>query len=154
MNSEEPANLVRAHRVISAASSPPAVIDDVVELTYDERHRRRIRMTSAKGRAFLLDLPKAIALAEGDVLVLEDGSAVRVRATPEPVVDIHADSAHRLTVIAWHVGNRHWPMQVLEKGLRIRFDPVLVSMIEGLGGNVTEHDAPFQPEGGAYAHEH
>ena len=146
--------LVRARRVIPASSDERSQVTDVVELTYDERHRRRIRMTSIKGRAFLLDLPKAVALAEGDHLLLDDGSTVGVRAMPERVIDIRAESERRLTAIAWHLGNRHWPTQVLDGRLRIRFDPVLVDMVQGLGGIVAVLDAPFQPEGGAYAHEH
>jgi urease accessory protein len=147
-------SLIRARRVIPAASDELSCASDVVELTYDERHRRRIRMTSVEGRAFLLDLPKAVALSEGDHLLLDDGSTVGVRAIPERVIDIRAESARRLTTIAWHLGNRHWPTQVLDDGLRIRFDPVLIDMVKGLGGIVSIQDAPFQPEGGAYSHGH
>ncbi len=154
MSSDGKEDLVRARRVIPAVSAEHLEASDAVELSYDERHRRRIRMTSIEGRAFLLDLPKAVALADGDQLVLDDGSVLSVRAIPERVIDIRADSGRHLTTIAWHLGNRHWPTQVLEDGLRIRFDPVLVDMIEGLGGVVAILEAPFQPEGGAYAHEH
>lgn len=141
--------LPKAVRVASGSDA-----DEQVSLTYDERHRRRIRMTSDSGREFLLDLPKAIALADGDALELDDGTSITVRAVPEPVADIRAETANDLVCIAWHLGNRHWPTQVLEDGLRIRADHVLVEMIKGLGGEVTLHDAPFQPEGGAYGHEH
>ena len=154
MSSDGNDGLLRARRVIPAVSADHSETSDTVELSYDDRHRRRIRMTSIEGRAFLLDLPKAVALAEGDQLILDDGSTVSVRALSERVIDIRAESGRHLTTIAWHLGNRHWPTQVLEDGLRIRFDPVLVDMIEGLGGVVSILEAPFQPEGGAYAHEH
>ena len=77
-----------------------------------------------------------------------------MRAESEPVADITADSQETLTRIAWHLGNRHWPTQVLGDVLRIPFDHVLVEMAVGLGGHVEHRDAPFHPEGGAYTHEH
>lgn len=147
-------DLVRARTVLHADDAGADAPDDEIQLTWDDRHRRRIRMTSNGGKDFLLDLPKAVALADGDQLVLDDGSRVRVCASAEPVADIHADSPDALARIAWHLGNRHWPTQLLDNGLRIRFDHVLVEMVAGLGGRVTVHEAAFQPESGAYAHEH
>ena len=147
-------NIVRAHSVLHAGDAGAGAPDDEIVLAWDERHRRRIRMTSNGGKEFLLDLPKAVALADGDQLVLDDGSRIRVCASEEPVADIHADSPDELARIAWHLGNRHWPTQLIDKGLRIRFDHVLVDMVEGLGGRVTLRDAEFHPESGAYAHEH
>ncbi len=147
-------DMVRAHSVLSARDAGSDVADDEIELTWDERHRRRIRMTSNGGKVFLLDLPRAVALADGDRLLLDDGSRIRVRARPERVADIRAESADALARIAWHLGNRHWPTQLLEGGLRIPFDHVLIDMVAGLGGRVTLRDAVFHPESGAYAHEH
>ncbi len=143
-------SLPRAKQVVDETSDA----DDEIWLDFDHRHRRRIRMSSQSGREFLLDLPKAAALADGQALVLDDGTTIAVRAQAEPVADITAENAEQLTRIAWHLGNRHWPTQVLEKGLRIRYDHVLVDMVRGLGGTVIEHEAPFQPEGGAYSHGH
>jgi urease accessory protein len=146
--------LARANTVVPTKDAGGNTPDDEIVLTWVVRHRRRIRMTSTGGKEFLLDLPKAAALADGDQLVLDDGSRVRVCASAEPVADIEADSPAALTRIAWHLGNRHWPTQLLDNGLRIRFDHVLVDMVEGLGGRVTLRDAAFHPESGAYAHEH
>ena len=143
-------DIARATGVVSCAGD----VEDQVSLTFDERHRRRIRMTSDSGREFLLDLPQATALADGDALLLDDGSRILIKALPEPVADISADTAVDLVRIAWHLGNRHWPTEITGDGLRIRQDHVLVPMIEGLGGTVTLRDAPFQPEGGAYGHDH
>lgn len=139
-----------AHSVID----DPAPGSDVVELDYDERHRRRISMQTTSGKEFLLDLPKAARLADGDGLALSDGSTVLVRAKSEHVIDIRArDSAH-LVRLAWHLGNRHVPTQVLGDSIRIRYDRVILEMLRGLGGLNEVHDAPFHPESGAYAHEH
>ncbi|HKL62903.1 MAG TPA: urease accessory protein UreE [Woeseiaceae bacterium] len=144
-------NRPRAQRVIA---DPPADAE-VVELDYDARHRRRIGMRTESGREFLLDLPKAVALADGDGLALSDGTAVRVRAKPERVIDIRAASPEQLLRIAWHLGNRHLPTQILDETLRIRYDHVILEMLAGLGAETHTTDAPFHPEGGAYArHEH
>lgn len=123
-----------------------------VTLAFDERHRRRIRMTDDGGSVFLLDLPDAVLLADGDGLVMDDGSLVCVRAAEEPVADIQCIDGPQVARIAWHIGNRHTAIQVLDDGrLRIADDHVLVDMVEGLGALVLRHAAPFQPEPGAYA---
>jgi len=145
---------LRATRVIPAKAVADQPAGDTISLTWDERHRRRIRMRTTGGTEFLLDLAHAVALADGDHLVLDDGTEVRVQARAETVADIVAADGETLTRIAWHLGNRHWPTQVLGDTLRIRYDHVLVEMIAGLGGRVERREAPFQPEGGAYAHEH
>jgi urease accessory protein len=138
---------------------PEEAAVDSVTLTFLDRHRRRIRLVADSGTPFLLDLPRAQHLAEGDGLELDNGGYVRVCAAPEPVIEIAADSATDLLRIAWHLGNRHLPLQVLEDRLRLRADHVIAAMIEGLGGRVAWMQAPFDPEIGAYAgsahtHEH
>ncbi|MGB7258340.1 MAG: urease accessory protein UreE [Pseudolabrys sp.] len=126
---------------------------DAVVLDYDGRHRRRMAMIGTKGLAFLLDLPDAVWLRGGDALVLEDGRLVEVVAAPEPLLEIRcADSLH-LARVAWHLGNRHLPAQMLAKSLRIRRDHVIAEMAVQLGARVIEIEAPFDPEGGAYAGE-
>src|SRR5262249_9636391 len=89
-------------------------------------------------------------LREGDGLVLEDGGIVAVHAKPEAVCEVRCASAEELARIAWHLGNRHLPVEVLAAALRIRDDHVIVAMLEGLGAAVTRTHAPFTPEGGAY----
>ncbi len=129
---------------------------DAVLLDFDERHRRRVVLRTLTGAELLLDLPHAIRLRDGDGLRCEDGGIVRVRARPEPVLDLHAD-ARTLLRIAWHLGNRHLPVQLLADGLRIRVDHVIAAMVHGLGGHAYPADAPFDPEPGAYAaapHDH
>ena len=126
-----------------------------VTLPFEDRHRRRIRMTDDSGEQFLLDLADAVRLADGDALVLEGGGVIVVRAALERVADLHCDDASDALRLAWHIGNRHAPVQVLADGaLRIAQDHVLVAMAKGLGAEVLERIAPFQPEGGAYASGH
>jgi urease accessory protein len=124
---------------------------DTVVLDFDDRHRRRMAMTGTRGLEFLLDLENAIALRGGDALVLEDGRLVEVVAAPEPLLEIRGSDPAHLVRLAWHLGNRHLPTQITAKGLRIRRDHVIEAMVKGLGARVIEIEAPFDPEGGAYA---
>jgi urease accessory protein len=124
---------------------------DTVVLDFDDRHRRRMAMTGTRGLEFLLDLESATALRGGDALVLEDGRLVEVVAAPEPLVEIRGVDPLHLVRLAWHLGNRHLPTQIVPKGLRVRRDHVIEAMVKGLGARVIEIEAPFDPEGGAYA---
>ena len=91
-------------------------------------------------------------MAEGDGLEMAGGGWLRVKAADEPVAIIHASMARSIARIAWHLGNRHTPVEVRFDGtLRILDDHVLVAMVEGLGGRVTRSQGPFNPEAGAYA---
>jgi urease accessory protein len=91
-------------------------------------------------------------LRDGDGLLLEDGSLVRVTGKTEPLVEIAADSPQDLVRIAWHIGNRHTELQIVGGNLRIRRDHVLEEMLRGLGASLTYVEAPFEPEHGAYPH--
>lgn len=124
---------------------------DTVVLDFDDRHRRRLVMTGTRGLEFLLDLEHATALRGGDALVLEDGRLIEVVAAAEPLLEIRASDPHHLVRLAWHLGNRHLPTQIMAKSLRIRRDHVIEAMVKGLGARVIEIEAPFDPEGGAYA---
>ena len=126
-----------------------------VTLAFDDRHRRRLMLRDDAGEAFLLDLDRPRLLADGDGLVLQAGGIIAVCAAAEPVADVRAADAAAIARLAWHIGNRHAPLQVLADGqLRIRDDAVLISMLEGLGAQLRRHLAPFAPEGGAYAAVH
>lgn len=124
---------------------------DTVVLDFDDRHRRRMAMQGTRGLEFLLDLENAAALRSGDALVLEDGRLVEVVAVPEPLLEIKGADPYHLIRLAWHLGNRHLPTQIMPKALRIRRDHVIEAMVRGLGARVIEIEAPFDPEGGAYA---
>jgi urease accessory protein len=124
---------------------------DTVVLEFDDRHRRRMVMTGTRGLEFLLDLENAVALRGGDALVLDDGRLIEVVAAPEPLAEIRCEDPQHLLRVSWHLGNRHLPTQITERGLRIRRDHVIEAMVQGLGARVIEIEAPFDPEGGAYA---
>jgi urease accessory protein len=145
--------MIRATQVLGQHRWTEPAADTVV-LDFDDRHRRRMAMTGTRGLEFLLDLENAVALRGGDALVLEDNRLIEVVAAPEPLAEIRCNDPHHLIRIAWHLGNRHLPTQIMPKGLRIRRDHVIEEMVTGLGARVIEIEAPFDPEGGAYASGH
>jgi len=141
----------RAISVRRRGQWPEGETADTVTLAYLDRHRRRIRLVADSGETFMLDLVRAYHLSDGDGLELDNGSYLRIRAAPEPVLEIEAADRAGLLRIAWHLGNRHLPLQVAGERLRIRADRVIAEMVAGLGGRLTRLDAPFDPEIGAYA---
>jgi len=154
------AAMKRAHTIKAAGEWDDASAVDRVVLDAHERHRRRIVLTGERGTRFLLDLPQATPLRDGDGLILDDGGIVRVTGRPEPLVEIAAANARELARLAWHIGNRHIEVQIVGDRLRIRRDHVIEDMLRGLGARLSTLAAPFDPEHGAYeqphghAHEH
>jgi urease accessory protein len=141
----------RAIIVLPAGTWSEAEPIATATLPFDQRNRRRIRMCDDAGEPFLLDLDRPTMLADGDGLGLAGGGVIRVRAAEEDVIEargvITADAAR----LAWHLGNRHTPVQVLADGaLRLRDDSVLAAMLRGLGARIIHRRAPFTPEPGAY----
>lgn len=138
---------------IASIVATAASATDVVRLDHDLRNRRRMVFTTQAGRSILLDMPRAVHLRDGDGLLLDSGDMVRVEAAPEPLIEITAHDLPALIRIAWHLGNRHLPTQLLGDALRIRHDHVIADMVAGLGGHCAPIMAAFDPEGGAYAGE-
>ena len=145
--------MIKATKVHAAGrwAKEPA---DTVVLEFDDRHRRRTVMAGVQGLAFLLDLAEAVMLRGGDALELEDGRLIEVVAAPEPLLEIRASNPQELIRLAWHIGNRHLPAQILKTAIRIRADHVIEDMLRGLGARLTPIEGPFDPEGGAYAGGH
>lgn len=145
---------MRANHVLPAGTWDTAQEVDRVLLDYDHRHRRRILLRTESGAEVLVDLPQAARLRDGDGLACDTGGVVRVCATPENLLEIHAHDDGEMLRIAWHLGNRHLPVQLIGDRIRIRADHVIKAMVEGLGGHVEPIEAPFDPEAGAYAGGH
>lgn len=135
-----------AHRIARAPLQAQA--SDMVELPYHARMLRRKRLVTLHDEAFIVDLPETVSLNDGDALVLADGRLVSVVAAAEPLMEVRGDLAR----LAWHIGNRHAPCEVLADRLVLQRDKVLRAMLTGLGAQVADIDAPFRPEGGAYGH--
>lgn len=145
---------MRAREVRPAGSWPAMGTEDSVLLDHDDRHRRRITLRSSAGHEVLLDFMAAVRLRDGDGLVLESGEIIVVQAKAEALLEINANSSAAMIRIAWHLGNRHLPVQLMGERLRIRADHVIAEMVIQLGGHVTPIEAPFDPEAGAYAGGH
>ena len=153
------APIYRASTHRSAGHWPTEKAAGSLTLDFDARHRRRIRLTADQGDDVLLDLPKAVAMADGDGLQLEDGRWLRVQAAAELVVEVRHKDSSQLVRLAWHLGNRHLPTEIRNDALRIRPDHVIEHMLLGFGAELRKVEAAFQPEGGAYGghghdHEH
>jgi urease accessory protein len=143
--------MIRVAEILSAGTWDGPAADTII-LDREDRHRRRATMIGEGGLKFLLDQPSAVHLRHGDGLKLEDGRIIEVLAAPEALVEIEADDMAHLVKIAWHLGNRHLPTQLMGTTLRIRRDHVIEDMVSRLGGKLTPLEAPFDPEGGAYGH--
>ena len=134
-----------------AGQWPKDEMAGTLTLDFDSRYRRRIRLTADDGENILLDLPKAVAMADGDGLLLDDGRWLKVQAAPEVLVEVRHQDPSQLARIAWHLGNRHLPVEVRNQVLRIRHDHVIEDMLLGFGAELVTIQAPFQPDGGAYS---
>jgi len=123
-------------------------------LAYEARCKSRLSATLDNGETVALVLPRGTVLADGDVLVADDGGLVRVVAADEAVLVVRANDALALTRAAYHLGNRHTPVEVGADYLKLEADTVLESMLTRLGVRVEAASLPFQPETGAYGGGH
>jgi len=140
-----------AFAVRPAGQWDKAAAVDFVTLDSIERHCRRVVLTGEHGLAFLLDLPHATVLREGDGLVLDDGEIVQVAGKPEPLVEITAATGNDLARLSWYIGNRHTDIQIINGRIRIRRDHVLESLLSALGARLMLIEAVFDPEPGISA---
>ena len=126
----------------------------MVELDWDVRQKSRFAASDSLGRALAVFLPRGQAVRGGDVLVAEEGSLIRVLAAPQKVLHITACAEHGspfdLMRAAYHLGNRHVPIELQPDHLKIEPDHVLADMLRSLHMTVVEAELPFEPEGGAY----
>jgi urease accessory protein len=131
------------------------VVTLTLALTAEERTRSRHRFETEDGKVVFLRLPRGTVLWDGDILQDEsNGSLIRITAKPEPVFTVVAGTPLLLMRAAYHLGNRHVPVEISQNYLRLSPDPVLRTMLEQMGLEITEEITPFQPEVGAYGHHH
>jgi urease accessory protein len=126
-------------------------VDDWLDLPYELRCRSRFRTTTRGGADIGIFLERGLILDVGDVLVADDGRRFGISAANETVVTAYADDWNVFARACYHLGNRHVPMQIGERWLRIQPDHVLQELIENFGLRVENEQQPFRPESGAYS---
>ncbi len=129
-------------------------VSTTLMLTATERLRSRHRYGTTDGQLVYLQLPRGTVLQDGDLLQSDEGEIVRVVAKPEPVLTVRANTPLDLLKAAYHLGNRHVPLEITATYIRLSPDPVLRHLLEHRGLHITEEIQPFQPESGAYGHSH
>jgi urease accessory protein len=122
-----------------------------LRLPFEQRQKSRLKTQLVSGEDVALMLPRGEILRGGDLVTASDGRVFEVVAEPEKLLHIESDA---LAKLAYHLGNRHVPVQVGQGFLRIAADHVLEEMVKKLGAKVTQVEAPFEPEAGAYAGGH
>ena len=145
-------NAVLFDRVVAGPTGPAPL--NIVSLPFEMRQRSRLRVTISEGdlagRSVGIELPRGTVMRAGVLLMGTGDVYLRVDAAPEQLMQVEADTALGLTAIAYHLGNRHVPVQLGPQWVRLQRDHVLEQMVVGLGGQVSAIDAPFEPESGAY----
>jgi urease accessory protein len=133
--------------------SPPGrnvVAKERLTLPFELRQKSRLRARLESGEEAAIALPRGEVLRGGDLLLAADGRVVEVVASPEPLLHVECATPDALARAAYHLGNRHVPVQVGSGWLRLGADHVLEAMLRGLDARVTAIEAPFEPEAGAY----
>ena len=141
----------RATSVIAAGHRHERPVADTLILGHEQRSAQKVTVTGAKGTVVDIDLHLPVRLRTDDLLVLDDGTLVEVVAAPEPLIEARAADLPALSRLAWHLGDRHIPVQILTNRIRALREPATVTLLTALGAKIAMIDAPFEPEGGAYA---
>jgi urease accessory protein len=139
--------------LLDRVEATPGECAAALRLPFDARSRSRLRARLDDGREVAVVLPRGTVLRHGTVIAGGE-LRVRVEAADEDVLEVRAGSGLDLLRAAYHLGNRHVPVQVLADRLVLGYDPVLADMLVGLGATLRRTWAPFEPEGGAYGHGH
>ena len=142
--------MIKGNKIILRKLSKGLASSDSVTLNYDNRYRRRIVLKTDGGEDFLLDLAKTTELRSGDLIELEDGRFIEVKAASEKLMKATSNEPLLILKAAWHIGNRHLSCEIQMDNLILRFDHVILHMLENLGLTLEVIIQPFNPEGGAY----
>jgi urease accessory protein len=138
-------------RVVRVVKSDGVRHIDSVMLAPEQRRLQTAHLTGVNGTPIGLMLPEPVLLRMGDAFELDGGDLVEIVVEPEALTEIRGHDLTHLARLAWHLGDRHVPIQVLANRIRMRRDPALEAMLAALGARLTAIEAPFDPEGGAYA---
>ena len=138
-------------RVVRVVKSDGTRQIDSVILNPEQRRLQTAHVTGVNGTPIGLMLPEPVTVRMGDAFELDGGDLVEIVVEPEPLSEIRGSDVTHLARLAWHLGDRHVPIQVLANRIRMRRDAALEAMLAALGARLTPIEAPFDPEGGAYA---
>ena len=139
---------------ITAKLKTPAAPSGQLRLPFELRQKSRLRTRLVSGEEVALVLPRGEVLRGGDLVSASDGRVIEILGAPEKLLHVTCGTPSELARAAYHLGNRHVPVQVGEGFLRLAADHVLAEMLKRMGAHVSEVEAPFEPEAGAYVHEH
>lgn len=145
-----PPPMLRAITLVRGPQTDRTRVVDVVILNHEQRRHCYGAVVGTKGTELFVDFAAPSPLHDGDGLVLDTGDIVEVRAEAESLIEVHAAALAALARMAWALGDRHVPVQILSDRLRLRPDAGLEGLLRGLGGSIEHIVAPFEPEGGAY----
>lgn len=140
--------MLKADQILDAGSN----VNDTLTLPFELRQKSRLVADLDSGRQILLQLPRGTVLRHGTRLRASDGSVIEVRAAKETLSVVESQNPIELSRAAYHLGNRHVPLQIDAHGLRYQHDHVLDQMLVGLGLQPRAFEGPFEPEHGAYGH--
>jgi urease accessory protein len=140
----------RATSVLRVAERRDGPVVDTLILSHAQRQAQKGFLFGIKGTCVELDFPETVRLRTDDALLLDTGGLVEVVAEPEPLIEVRAADLPSLARLAWHLGDRHVPVQIMERKLRLKRDESIEALLQSLGAKVVAIEAPFEPEGGAY----
>jgi len=146
--------MARVISVVAAGHRHDRPVTDTVILDYAQRSAQKTTVTGVKGGVYEIALAEPARLRTDDLLLLDDGNLVEVVAASEALVEARAADVSALLQLAWHLGDRHVPVQVLTNRIRARRDAGVEALLKLLGAKTALIEAPFEPEGGAYALRH
>ncbi len=132
----------------------PIETDLSLTLPFDSRQKARLHTQLDNGQEAGLFLPRGQVLRNGDQILAETGEIATIISAPENVSTVTSDDIHLLMRASYHLGNRHVPLEIKPSYLRFQYDHVLNEMLEQLNLNIIQESAPFEPEAGAYSHNH
>ena len=141
----------RAPSVLRVAERRDGPVVDTLILPHAQRQAQKGFLFGVKGTCVELDFPEMVRLRTDDALLLDTGGLVEVVAEPEPLIEVRAADLPALARLAWHLGARHVPVQIMERKLRLKRDESIEALLQSLGAKVAAIEAPFEPEGGASA---
>jgi urease accessory protein len=142
--------MLRISNVLPAKRADLGRVVDAVILDSAQRRVHRGVLAGTSGAQYAVDLAEPVALRMGNFLVLDDGGLIEVVAEAEPLIEVREKNPDALARLAWHLGDRHVPVEVLANRLRMRRDPAIETLLAALGAKWVAIEAPFNPEGGAY----